>query len=427
MAKLLNFTLLLSSTLFILCTCTIVSSFNVSLNDFAPAVATWYGEGTGAGSGGACGIEDGDLGKAPYSSLTAAGNDALFKDGAGCGACYQVRCSSNPACSNSAVTVVISNQCPGSCNDDPVHFDLSGTAFGALAKSGQAEQLRNAGKINIEYSRVPCNYGSQKLMFRVDKGSNVNYLAFVVEYQNGDGDLGFVELQVNGAWQPMQHNFGRSWKINLNPTLQSAASVRLTTGLSKKTLVVDSIIPANYKPGDVFVATVLCNQNPACSGRPVTITITDECPGACNNDAVHFDLSGTAFGLLAKPGQANALRNAGRINILYQRVQCFYPNEKITFKVNTGSNRYFFAVAVEYENGDGDVASLEIQPAGWRQFVPMQQMYGSTYKWNIPNGANAPYSIRVTEVESRRSAVAQNVIPRGWTPGAHYTANVNFL
>ena len=56
-----------------------------------------------------------------------------------------------------------------------------------------------------------------------------------------------------------------------------------------------------------------------CSGKPITVTITDECPGHCDDVPFHFDLSGHAFGAMAKPGQENNLRQRGRVDIQFRR------------------------------------------------------------------------------------------------------------
>ncbi|CAL9767107.1 unnamed protein product [Musa acuminata subsp. burmannicoides] len=237
--------------------CACYNRMNSSDTDLAmsPAVATWYGDAEGPGStGGACGYRDG-VAKAPFQSKIAAGGTSLYKSGKGCGACYQVACTANPACSGRPVTVVITDQCPGGpCASDAVHFDLSGAAFGAMAKPGQAAALRSAGSIHIQYARVPCSYPGFHVNFRVDNGSNPNYFAMLPEFVNGDGEISAAEVGQGSSWTPMQSSWGALWK--LNAPVHGPASIRLTSAVSRKTIVATNVIPAGWRPGATYSSNV---------------------------------------------------------------------------------------------------------------------------------------------------------------------------
>nr|AJA71650.1 beta-expansin 1a precursor [Triticum aestivum] len=233
------------------------------------AKATWYGARHGAGpddNGGACGFKNVNL--PPFSAMTSCGNEPLFKDGKGCGSCYQIRClkSDHPACSGVPETVIITdmNYYPVS----PYHFDLSGTPFGAMAKDGRNDELRNAGIIDVQFRRVPCQYPGLAVMFHVEKGSNPFYMAVLVEYENGDGDVKLLEIMESrpdagnggemaptGDWVPMKESWGSIWRMDARHRMQGPFSLHITNE-SGKMLVADQVIPADWKPEKVYNSAV---------------------------------------------------------------------------------------------------------------------------------------------------------------------------
>ncbi|KAM0828881.1 hypothetical protein ACQ4PT_067247 [Festuca glaucescens] len=235
------------------------------------ARATWYGAPTGAGpddDGGACGFKNVSL--PPFSAMTSCGNEPLFKDGKGCGSCYQIRCvtQNHPACSGVPETVIITDM-----NYYPVsryHFDLSGTAFGAMALPGRNDQLRHAGIIDMQFKRVPCQYPGLTVTFHVQHGSNPYYLAILVEYENGDGDVDQVDIMESrpdpaagsedgmaptGEWVPMKESWGSIWRMDTRRPLQGPFSLRITNE-SGKTLVADQVIPADWAPNEIYSSII---------------------------------------------------------------------------------------------------------------------------------------------------------------------------
>ncbi|CAI0404549.1 unnamed protein product [Linum tenue] len=245
-------------------------SINAELARWSPAGATWYGSPDGAGSdGGACGYVN-DVSQPPFSSMVTAVGPSLYNSGKECGACYQIKCTGNPSCSGHPVRVVITDSCPGGdCASESAHFDLSGTAFGAMALPGKESKLRNAGVLQISYARVPCEYSGKTVTFHVDAGSNEDYLAVVVEFEAGDGDLATVALKQsststaagqhsdnNDQWQPMQQSWGAVWKLDAGGKLSPPFSIKLTSRLSGETLVADNVIPVGWQPGATYRSLV---------------------------------------------------------------------------------------------------------------------------------------------------------------------------
>ncbi|KAH9792591.1 expansin-B3 [Citrus sinensis] len=161
-----------------------------------PATATWYGSPEGDGSdGGACGY--GSLVDVkPLRARVGAVSPVLFKNGGGCGACYKVRCLDKSICSRRAVTIIVTDECPGGyCSNGRTHFDLSGAAFGRMAIAGESGELRNRGELPVIYRRAPCKYPGKNIAFHVNEGSTDYWLSLLVEFEDGDGDVGSMHIR----------------------------------------------------------------------------------------------------------------------------------------------------------------------------------------------------------------------------------------
>ncbi|CAD6212027.1 unnamed protein product [Miscanthus lutarioriparius] len=225
------------------------------------AKATWYGAPNGAGpddNGGACGFKN--TNQYPFMSMTSCGNQPLFQDGQGCGACYQIRCTAknNPACSGEVKTVMITDM-----NYYPVaryHFDLSGTAFGSMARPGLNDKLRHAGIIDIQFRRVACDNRGLTVNFHVEAGSNPNYLAVLVEYANKAGTVVQMDaMEANsGYWMPMRRSWGSIWRLDSYRPLRGPFSMRIRSE-NGRTLVANNVIPANWRPNTDYRSYVQFN------------------------------------------------------------------------------------------------------------------------------------------------------------------------
>lgn len=106
---------------------------------------------------------------------------------------------------------------------------------------------------------------------------------------------------------------------------------------------------------------------------------------------------------------------------------CSWAGAELTFVVDAGSNPHYFAVLVQYQNGDGDLSGVELMQggAGGAAWTPMQHSWGAVWKLDAGSALQAPLSLRLTS-SSGKKLVASNVIPVGWKAGAAYQSAVNY-
>ncbi|KAH7514266.1 expansin-like B1 [Ziziphus jujuba] len=227
-----------------------------SMNTFTSSRATYYGSHDGYGtSSGACGF--GEYGRTVnYGNV--AGVSRLYRNGTGCGACYQVRCTNPQYCTRGGVNIVVTDYGEG----DRTDFILSTKAYTKLAKPNLAQELLAHGVVDVEYKRISCKYYGYNLMFKVHEHSRYpEYLAIIILYAAGQNDITAVELgqEDDDEWRPMRRAWGAVFDMPNPPEGSIDLKFQVKGSNGHDWVQSNNAIPSNWKAGGVYDSTIQLN------------------------------------------------------------------------------------------------------------------------------------------------------------------------
>ncbi|XP_031502854.1 expansin-like B1 [Nymphaea colorata] len=225
-------------------------TLSTSQNAFVCSRATFYGNPYSLGTAsGTCGF--GEFGSTLNGGNVAAVSD-LFRHGAGCGACYQVRCTYPGLCNENGVTVVATDHGHG----DHTDFILSGRSFSNLALPNMAEELMAYGVVDIEFKRVSCQYPGHNLMFKVTEHSNYPYyIALTPIYQGGMKDIVAVQIWQEDCheWKEMRRAYGGVWDMANPPRGPLNLRLQVSGEDGQKPIIpLGQVIPGDWQCGAVY-------------------------------------------------------------------------------------------------------------------------------------------------------------------------------
>lgn len=208
-------------------------------------------------SSGACGY--GSFGLGFNGGHVAAAVPNLYKNGAGCGACFQIRCKDHKLCNRQGAKVVITDQ----NNNNQTNFVVSSRAFRAMANKGMDEHILKLGIVDVEYKRVPCEYKNKNLAVRVEESSQKpNNLVVKFLYQGGQTEIAGVDVAQVGStnWKFMTRKYGAIWATDRAPTGALQFRIIVTYGYDGKWIWAKYVLPADWKIGDTYDSGVQINE-----------------------------------------------------------------------------------------------------------------------------------------------------------------------
>ncbi|KAL0560942.1 hypothetical protein IC582_001360 [Cucumis melo] len=186
---------------------------------------------------------------------------SLFKQGAGCGSCFQVRCKDRRFCSRVGTKVVATDQ----NYDNRYDFVLSKKAYASMALKNKTNELLNLGTIDVEYKRIPCTYKNKNLLVRVEEWSQKPfYLALKFLYQGGQTEITRVEIAEVGSdnWESMKRNYGAIWDINkqLEGALQLKIVVTSENNQIENLYWAVNDLPEDWENGEIYDTGIQINN-----------------------------------------------------------------------------------------------------------------------------------------------------------------------
>ncbi|GAB4853055.1 hypothetical protein Ancab_040584 [Ancistrocladus abbreviatus] len=176
---------------------------------------------------------------------------SIYKNGARCGACFQIRCRNEDLCTQTGTKVIVTDH----IQDKTTDLMLSKTAFKAMAKDGKGQELIARGVVDVQYKRIPCDFKKHNLSLRVEESSNYpNHLAVKVLYQGGQTDMVVIEVAKVGSptWTSLSHNYGAIWSSNTVPKGPLQIKFGITSGYNKKYIIAKNPLPTNWKKGVIY-------------------------------------------------------------------------------------------------------------------------------------------------------------------------------
>ncbi|XP_050226795.1 expansin-like B1 [Mercurialis annua] len=240
---------------YMLCLMVLLPSTSYS-QDFTCSRATYYGSPDCLGTpSGACGF--GEYGRT-VNDANVAGVSKLFRNGTGCGACYQVRCKAPQLCTDDGVNIVVTDYGEG----DRTDFILSTRGYARLARPNMVAELFAYGVVDIEYRRVSCQYSGYNVMFKVHEHSRFpEYLAIVILYQGGQNDILAVQIWQEDCkeWIGMRNAHGAVWDRPNPPKGYITLRFQVSGSAGLTWVQATNAIPSEWKAGVAYDSAIQLN------------------------------------------------------------------------------------------------------------------------------------------------------------------------